>query len=163
MAAGEGRLQLVKLLLHHGADPAAAVDNRGNTGAGEVSGQPLIVPMTMKHSDFFSNDVMARPKFSSVRERTLQPLNTSTSQQVNSSDGLVVEKPRLEADSWSFDEDEPDKHDMPYNDERAEEMESSANSPDHKLPSRDEASPNKGTVMQVYWGKSLYPSIIVSV
>ena len=40
MAAGEGRLQLVKLLLHHGADPAA-VDNRGNTGAGEVSGQPL--------------------------------------------------------------------------------------------------------------------------
>ena len=44
MAAGEGRLQLVKLLLDHGADPAA-VDNRGNTGAGEVSGQPLIVPM----------------------------------------------------------------------------------------------------------------------
>ena len=40
MAAGEGRLQLVKLLLDHGADPAA-VDNRGNTGAGEVSGQPL--------------------------------------------------------------------------------------------------------------------------
>ena len=48
MAAGEGRLQLVKLLLHHGVDPAA-VDNRGNTGAGEVSGQPLIVPVTMKH------------------------------------------------------------------------------------------------------------------
>ena len=58
-AAGEGRLQLVKLLLHHGADPAA-VDNRGNTGAGEVSGQPLIAPMIMKHSDFVSNDVMAQ-------------------------------------------------------------------------------------------------------
>ena len=52
MAAGEGRLQLVKLLLHHGADPAA-VDNRGNTGAGEVSGQPPIVPLIMKHSEFY--------------------------------------------------------------------------------------------------------------
>ena len=52
----------------------------------------------------------------------------------------------------------PDDDLLPINgeghDERAEEMESSANSQDDKLPSRNEASTNKETVMQVYWGKS---------
>ena len=48
---------------------------------------------------------------SPLDSRASKPFNTSTSQQAISSDGPVVEKPRLEADSRSFEEDEPDiKH-----------------------------------------------------
>ena len=46
-----------------------------------------------------------------MQKEEAERIHTSTSQQANSSDGPVVEKPRLEADSWCFDEDEPDiKH-----------------------------------------------------